>query len=155
MTSPNAPIRVELPSSARLLPIVRSTLFALAAADSRVRLARDELDEVSVTLQEACTNVVRHAHGLDASKPLRVEFHVRPDALEIHVIDRGPPFDIAGTQTPDPEALQEGGYGISIMRAWMDHVAVDREIDGNRLRLVRLFRTTVECGPEDSHVGAR
>jgi serine/threonine-protein kinase RsbW len=134
---------IDLPSEAGLLGIVRSSLRALAENDPRVRLADREIDEIQVVLQEACTNAIRHAHKCDATKRLRVEMRRLDDGLEILVKDRGAPFDIGGHVASPPEALREGGYGIGIMRSWMDEVSVTRENGGNVLRLVRRYRVSV------------
>ncbi len=154
MTDTALPVRLEIPSVARLMPVVRAALFALAEARSDVRLARDELDEVAVALQEACTNAIRHAHGLDPAVLMVVEFEPHDDRLEVRVIDRGGPFELTDGEAPDPELLQEGGYGISIMRAWMDQVILEREGETNVLSLVRHYR--VQEGQERTdHVPAR
>lgn len=139
------PVRLELPSVPGMLPIVRATLFALAESSDEVRFSREELDEVSVALQEACTNAVRHAHHHDSSKCVTVEFaDDNETALVIRVIDQGPPFKLKEASLPAPELLQEGGYGMSIMRAWMDDVRLDRVGDRNVLTLRRNYRTQAD-----------
>jgi serine/threonine-protein kinase RsbW len=137
-----------------MLPIVRATLFALADSSDVVRFTREELDEVSVALQEACTNAIRHAHRHDASKSVRIEFIDDEVALVIRVIDQGTPFQLKDTPLPDPESLQEGGYGISIMRAWMDDVRLDRVGDQNVLTLRRMYRAPADS-EEIERVAAR
>jgi len=131
---------LELPSEAALANVVRAVVRALAESCPEVRLDARDLDEIEVVLQEACTNVVRHAHRNDRSKPFRVDVRRLPDALAIEVRDKGAPFDLASVSPPEPEALVEGGYGVHIMRAWMDEVSVRREGGGNVLRLVRRYR---------------
>ena len=64
MTGSRGPIRLNLPSEAKLLSVVRAALFALVERDAGVRLTPTEADEVAVALQEACTNTIRHAHRL-------------------------------------------------------------------------------------------
>jgi len=131
---------LDLPSENGALRLVRDALRALAQDAAGVRLAARELDEVEIAVHEACTNAIRHAHGGDAGKRFRVEMTPRRDALEIRVRDHGAPFDLDGVVAPAPEALREGGYGISIIKSWMDEVTVAREDDGNVLRLVRRYR---------------
>lgn len=119
--------------------VARAALRAIVESSPDVRLAAREVDEIAVVLQEACTNVIRHAHRHDTSLRFRVEFHRTPDALEIRIADHGPRFELP-LAAPEPEGLQEGGYGIHIMRSWMDEVSVTRIADGNLLRLVRRYR---------------
>lgn len=149
MSAKVPPVLLVLPSEAGVLPVVRAALHAMAESYDEVRLSPSELDEVTVTLQEACTNVIRHAHGHDASIPFRVEFRLLDGGFEIRVRDRGPVFDLAAMKPPNPEELREGGYGISIMRAWMDELELIRHADGNELRLVRRYR----AGDPVSEVG--
>ena len=140
MSAAGEPVVLELPSETAALPRVRAALRELARDAEGVPLAARELAEVELAVHEACTNAIRHAHRCDASKTIRVEMRRREDALEVLVRDRGAPFDIDSFQAPAPEALQEGGYGISIMKSWMDEVTLSRENGGNVLRLVRRFR---------------
>jgi serine/threonine-protein kinase RsbW len=148
MTAP-APLRLDLPSMPQLLPIVRSALRSLVDALPQVRLDDDEVAEVAVALQEACTNAIRHAHGLDPSKRFQVEFCAGDEALEVLVIDHGEPFALGSADTPDPELLQEGGYGMGIMHAWMDEVELHRVDDSNVLRMVRRYRVAEDSGRAD------
>ena len=144
MNAPHEPILLELPSSAQLLPLVRSTLLTLAETCPSVRFEHAELEEFAVALQEGCTNAVRHGNGNDARKLFRVTFVRRDDGLEVWVEDEGPAFALSDGPGPDPEALQEGGYGTSIMRAWSDEVHLTRQNGRNRLSLLRLYRTAVD-----------
>jgi anti-sigma regulatory factor (Ser/Thr protein kinase) len=140
MSASDGPVVLDLASESGALRVVREALRGLARDADVVRLAAGELDEVEIALHEACTNAIRHAHGCDAEKRFRVELTPRGDALEILVRDHGRPFEVDGVSAPPPEALQEGGYGISIIKSWMDEVTVSREGDGNVLRLVRRYR---------------
>jgi serine/threonine-protein kinase RsbW len=151
MSQAGEPIVLDLPSEANVLNLVRAALRAVAEDGRRVRLDAREIDEVQVALQEACTNAIRHAHKGDPTKRFRVELRRLEDALEIVVRDGGEPFDLDAKRPPSPEQLQEGGYGIRIMKSWMDDVVLTRDEAGNVLRLVRKYRTKAE----DAGVRAR
>ncbi len=132
-------IALALRSEAASLRAVRDALRGFAA-DAALPFCARELDEVGVALHEACTNAIRHAHAGDASRIFRVEMLAAGDVLEIVVKDGGPPFDLDAVRAPAPDELQEGGYGIAIMRSWMDEVKLAREDGGNAVRLVRRAR---------------
>ena len=150
MSAPE-PIVLDLPSEAPVLSLVRAALRAVAD-DKRVRLLPREVDEVQVVLQEACTNVIRHAHKGDASKRLVVEILRHDDALEIVVRDSGAPFQMKERQDNDETGeIPEGGYGITIMRSWMDEVTLTHDGRGNSLRMVRRYKAAVG----DERVAAR
>jgi len=134
------PIVLDLPSEASALAVVRAAVRAVADDGTRVRLEPREIDEVQVALQEACTNAIRHAHKSLPHLRFKVELCRMDDALVVRVRDSGEPFDLDAKVAPPPEALQEGGYGIRIMKSWMDEVSVVREDGGNVLRLLRRYR---------------
>lgn len=142
--NPPEPIVLDLPSEASVLSLVRAALRAVADDARRVRLLPREVDEVQVVLQEACTNVIRHAHKGDASKRLVVEFLRREDALEILVRDSGPEFVLGAKKRDESEGIPEGGYGVTIMRSWMDEVTLTHDGSGNLLRLVRRYKVAAE-----------
>lgn len=143
---------VDLPSEAGMASVARATVRALLEAAEDVRLETQEVDEVAAVVQEACTNAVRHAHQLDVAKRVRVEVQRRPEELVILVRDEGAPFDLSESEPLRPELLREGGYGIHIMRAWMDEVTVSHDGQGNVVRLVRRYRGA-EAGRGGSLVG--
>lgn len=137
------PIVLDLPSEASVLSLVRAALRAVAEDTRHVRLLPREVDEIQVVVQEACTNVIRHAHKGDASKRLVVEILRRDDALEILVRDTGPAFVLETRKRDTEDELSEGGYGITIMRSWMDEVSLTRDGAENLLRMVRRYKAEV------------
>ncbi len=143
------PVALDLPADAVAPGVVRVALLQFASSCADVHLLASEIDEVSVAVQEACTNVVRHAYACGPVGALRVEIHRRLASLEIRVIDSGPPFEIDDAELPDPTELREGGYGTHIMRSWMHEVDLRRERGRNVLRLVRYYApegVTTEAG---------
>jgi len=155
---PGEPVLLDLPSEAAVTSVVRAALRALAENRHLVRLSGPELDEVAVVLQEACTNVIRHAHLSDPRRRFQVEIRRQAEALEIVVRDEGRPFDLATVgPPPEPERLEEGGYGVHIIRSWMDEVTVSREGGRNVLRMLRRYRgpSAATGTPEATHAGPR
>lgn len=134
----------ELPSEACMASVARAAVRTLLEAAADVRLTEREIDEVALVVHEACTNAVRHANRHDATKRFRVDVVRGEDELRIRVADEGAPFDIDGGAPLEPEALREGGYGLHIMRAWMDDVTVRHDGTGNVLTLVRRYRVAAE-----------
>lgn len=129
---------VDLPSENGMAAAARASVRAFLESVPGAGLEERDLDEICVVVQEACTNAIRHAHGHDATKRFRVDVSLRDGGVEILVRDQGAPFDLDTSERPlRPELLQEGGYGIHIMRTWMDAVAVTHDGTGNVLRLWR------------------
>ncbi len=90
-----------------------------------------------LALEEAITNAFRHGHaGLPADTPVKVEYAIHPDRIELSVEDRGPGF--CPQAVPDPtldENLEmPGGRGIVLMRAYMTKVSHNQQ--GNRVEMI-------------------
>lgn len=105
-------------------------------------IAPEIMFRVALALEEAVTNVIRHAFGeLPAPHVLRVQLEIGPGSLTAEVLDNGRPFDPAAAPEPDLSgAIKErepGGLGIHLMRSMMDRIDY-RHADGfNRLTLVK------------------
>jgi serine/threonine-protein kinase RsbW len=117
-------IEIRLPSRADYLGAVRSVLRGFLEECLEVRLPEDEVNGIQIALQEACINVVRHAHAKDASLPLVVSIVAKPGRLVLEIEDFGPGIPREEDRPPDPDPAnpREGGYGLFIMRQVMDEV---------------------------------
>lgn len=113
-----------------------SELSWLADEYDRLNLA---LDMLKLALDEAFTNVVRHAHeGLPTETPIDIELTLCYQRLEIRLWDRGDIFDPNELEEFEPGTLQEGGVGWFLMRRIADMVIYERCPDGrNCLLLVK------------------
>jgi serine/threonine-protein kinase RsbW len=109
-------VAVCLPLEAETVGIIRSVV---KNALQSFGVTQDCVDDVSLALSEACTNVVDHAVQGD-------EYEVRLQVDEtnciISVTNTGPGFDAGalGDVMPDPSSPR--GRGVAIMRALMDQV---------------------------------
>lgn len=92
---------------------------------------------ISLALEEALTNAIRHGNKLDPKKKVHVEADVTPQRVEITVEDDGPGFDRSGI--PDPTAVENlekcSGRGILLIEAYMSRVTWDR--GGRRVKMVK------------------
>lgn len=148
---PPSPGRIEirLPSRADYLGAVRSVVRGFLEECLAVRLPEEDLNGIQMALQEACINVVRHAHGNDATKTLVVGIRHDPGAFVLEIEDFGPGLPPVGKRPPDPDPAnpREGGYGIFIMGQVMDEVRSERRDGKHVLTLVkRLDRGPAEPG---------
>ena len=80
---------------------------------------------VRLAIEEAITNAFEHGHqGLDPELPIRVEYRVDEQAIQIAVEDQGPGF--SPEKLPDPTLLENlskpSGRGVMLMRAYMSEV---------------------------------
>ncbi len=143
---------LHLPSDLRFLGVAEEWLL------STLKLSLgDEVDWTSqtgrlrLTLVEAYSNVVRHAHHEKPNLPiiLKLELHGRDLSLEIW--DQGKGYNPSDYQPPSPEAKQEHGYGWLILNRLMDRVEYRLHVEGgNCLTLeANIPRTTSSVSEVD------
>jgi serine/threonine-protein kinase RsbW len=112
-------------------------------------LPKKALFGLALALEECGSNIVNHALRRDARQKFQVSLDHTGSAFNIELRDRGPAFD--PTQAPvaddptDPEDRPPGGWGIQLVRRYMDEIHYRREADENILLLVkRLVQPTGE-----------
>ena len=103
----------------------------------------DEVFRVQVAVDEACSNVIEHAYGLEVTGNVRLTCCIQNQGdLVITIHDNGRPFDPATVPEPpigaDLGNLPEGGLGLYFMRKLMDEVTFRFDsTDGNMLTMVK------------------
>jgi anti-sigma regulatory factor (Ser/Thr protein kinase) len=128
-------IQLTIPSDARYLRILRSTLESLA-----VLFNFDETDIRDITLaaNEACSNIIRHAYSNRNDRPIFVTIRGFPDHLTIELVDHGKPLDPAKLQARQLTDVRPGGLGLHLIHTLADEVIYDTEFeDGNRIVLIK------------------
>lgn len=140
MASPGAPWTLTIPSDLRLLGLARAFITAVCEVAG---LDEQDIHAVVLACDEATNNVMRHAHQDNPDAPLQIQCHLRPDSIEILLLDEGQPFDISNVPHLDPSELRVGGRGVFLMRTIMDELSCQpRGERGNTLRMVkRCFRS--------------
>ena len=123
--------------------------FVVAGAE-KSGFGIDELFQIELACDEACTNVIEHAYGGEEKGDIRVTWQFSGGAFTITIVDDGRPFDpdeIPAPKVPadpnDLDDLQIGGLGIHFMRKLMDEVQFhmdDRQ--GNRLIMIKYLSET-------------
>lgn len=103
----------------------------------------DEHDvaRIRLAVDEACTNVLHHAHPPQEPTHFAVTCEPQEKALVVRVWDRGPLFDPQQVPLPDVGAYLEkrriGGLGLYLMRKVMDEVFVEPWEGGKAVVLVK------------------
>jgi anti-sigma regulatory factor (Ser/Thr protein kinase) len=106
---------------------------------------------VSVGLEEALSNIIRH--GGIAGKPHRISIHflLDGDVFQLELADDGQPFDPL-TAAPAPnlaETLQQrqpGGLGVFLLRSLFDDLHYQYADGWNHLRLRKQMPPGPGCG---------
>jgi serine/threonine-protein kinase RsbW len=137
-------LKLELRSNPEMLCVVRAGLGQLT---EKLGLPEAECRAVVLAVDEALTNIIRHAYGGNAGRPIelscrRIEKRhngALREALEIIVEDRGPKIDSEKLCGRPLEDVKPGGLGLHLIRESMDTVEFRRKIGKNQLRMVKFL----------------
>lgn len=136
-------LRLELLSDPQVLCGVRGVVSPLADA---LGFSEDDCHKITLAVDEAITNIIRHAYAGKLNKPIEIEFNKvngqgdTKAGLEIVLSDRGPKPRPDSFKGLPPGELRSGGLGLHFMRQSMDTVVHSRVGSTNRLRMVKFIR---------------
>jgi len=108
---------------------------------------QDDIDKITVAVDEACTNIIKHAYKKAPNKEIDIEVRVEepqrsPRKFMIIIEDHGAPFDTTTYHAPDLQKYfkeyRVGGLGIFLMNKLMDEVEYTTGPGkSNQIRLVK------------------
>ena len=142
----SATVTLEIPSDPRMLRALRGVCRSLA---EQAGLSEVEVGRVVLGLEEACTNVIRHAYGGEADRPIRFLFRLEPNVLIIEMVDWGRKATREQMHGRELADVRPGGLGIHLMNRTFDAMDYDfEERDHNRLVLRKRLPAPVDDAPE-------
>ena len=133
---------LKIPTQSTNLKIIRDFITDIA-----VKAGFDESAscDIALAVDEACTNVIKHAYRGGDDKEITVKVRYDSDKIIISISDTGKGFE----SEPDDEAtvqkrlknLQRGGLGILLMKKTMDDVVFDKDSDSmNSVKMTKYLR---------------
>jgi serine/threonine-protein kinase RsbW len=139
---------IQTPGHGSYLAYIRAIVSDLA---NKVGFSQEEVAKIQMAVDEACSNVIEHAYARDKEwtwqrdPEIRMEVRTEQGRLVIEINDHGQRFDFANYQPLDLQHrldnMHTGGYGILIMRNFMDEVQyLSNNETGNTLRLVKYLK---------------
>jgi anti-sigma regulatory factor (Ser/Thr protein kinase) len=130
-----SPRRIVFPSEPAHLAKVREGMRDFLDGS---RFSEEEVARIIMAVDEACTNIIRHAHA-GLPKPVRLEMKWLRDRLRFVLRDYGTPFHPLTVQSRDFQIALPGGYGLFIIGTVFDHVDYAPQAKGTRLTLEKLL----------------
>lgn len=135
-------LKLELHSDPEMLCVVRGAVQQLAEVAG---LPEAECRSVTLAVDEALTNIIRHAYRGQRGRPIQLSCRYlgpaapgRPQArLEFVLVDRGRGVDPAELRGRPLDEVRPGGLGTHFIREIMDEIEYERRGDCNWLRLVK------------------
>lgn len=142
-------VSIAAPGDGSYLRYLRTLVTDLAR---QVGFTDPEVAKVEMAVDEACANVVEHSYAPDKQwcwqhrePEIRMDIRTEHGQLVIEINDHGQGFDFANYRPAEMhdriQSMAKGGYGILIMRQFMDEVQYSsNDRTGNTLRLVKYLK---------------
>ena len=125
---------IEIPSDAKYAKVVRG---AVTYACELGGFSPEAGQAVTLAVDEAVTNIIRHAYRSEPGHIIRVTCRITPRRLEILLQDHGRKAD-PGTMKPrDLNEIRPGGLGLHFIKSIMDVVDYQSDDTGNQLLLAK------------------
>jgi len=112
-----------------------ATLFQFAVAEAQ---------KISLAIDEAVTNVIKHSYGNQGDRPLTIEYYLAPEGMQIRILYRGLPPEISEEEVNLGRMIKKkrkGGLGVKLMKTIMDSVTY-RTVDGENICEMIKWRKT-------------
>lgn len=113
----------------------------VASHAENIGLKQKTISEIRLAVDEAYTNIIKHAYQNNASEKVNIEIGSDNDQLWITLIDSGKSFDPESYSEPDLmkriKEKKRGGMGVYLIRKVMDQVQYNRKGKNNEIRMVK------------------
>jgi anti-sigma regulatory factor (Ser/Thr protein kinase) len=100
---------------------------------------RAEKELMVLGLDEACTNVIRHAYNHAADQPMSLVCERNGESVTFRLRDFGAQCDPARLQGRSLDCVQPGGLGIHLMRRAFTEIDYCLMEAGTELRMTKRF----------------
>ncbi len=147
------PVILDIPADPPAMFIVRAVVEKISA---RIGFGTEETDKLVLAVDEACTNVIRHAYKDSSDERIVITFRVVPggavplaggggeqgmgrDCFEIAIRDFGSGADPATFRGRDLNEIRPGGLGIHFIKSAADRVEYDAQSSGGMLLKLMKF----------------
>lgn len=143
-------LKLELQSNPELLCAVRGAVERLT---EKMGFPEPECRSVTRAVDEAMTNIIRHAYGNQPDQPIeltcfrakRADGAESVEGLEIILKDQGAQVDPEDMHGRPLDEVQPGGLGLHYIRQSMDVMEFTRTDGTNQLRLVKYLQPKVSA----------
>lgn len=131
--------QVIVPAQIKYLPVLRKFISRIG---TKYKFAKNEINAFKISIDEACTNIIKHGYSKDQSGSITMKVLVNEDRLIVELIDQGKSFDPNSVSNPNlknyVDTGKKGGLGIFIMRKFLDEINYEINNHHNILRLTKL-----------------
>ena len=118
--------RLKIPSVTENLHLIRDFTIKIA---QKAGFDDERQEQIALAVDEACTNVIKHAHNFNARRLIDILISVDAKKIQITITDKGRGFNINEVKDPDlkkyAQESRHGGLGIYLIKTLMDDVQYD------------------------------
>ncbi len=101
----------------------------------------EDIDRIRLAVDEAYTNVIKHAYDFDESQWVSIEVKTDPRTIHVVISDSGRSFNPDGYQEPNIEERikmrKRGGVGVFLIHKLMDEVEYRKQGSLNEIVLTK------------------
>ncbi len=105
--------------------------------------SKKNISDIRLAVDEACTNIIKHAYNYDKSKVVSIELEFNNNQLIVVLSDYGIGFNPDSYEKPNiPEQIKlkkRGGMGVHLIRNLMDKVVYQKS-DGKNILYMKKNR---------------
>lgn len=124
------PVILEIPADPASLFIVRALVGRIS---ERLGFDSKESDKLVLAIDEACTNVIRHAYKDNSEGRIILTFILDPGFLEVQIRDFGCAADPSSFRPRDLNEVRPGGLGLHFIRSAVDKLEYECPDGGGML----------------------
>lgn len=128
-------VALTIPSDPKYMKLVRGLV---AAAAEIVGFKKHDVNSLCLAVDEACTNIIKHAYGGDRKQRIELQLAMHPDHVEVKLRDYGRKAEPGEIKPRELHDIRPGGLGVHFMREIMDNVVYDTSAEvGTELRMTK------------------
>lgn len=138
MPKPTTPYTLSVQASTEHLAEVRDFVSLHA---SEFGFSDKEIHDIRLAVDEAFTNIIKHAYKNDSQKTVDIELGYTEQELWVALLDTGNAFDMRKYSQPDIRQRiknkKRGGVGVYLIKELMDGVRYRTEGSVNEIRMTK------------------
>jgi anti-sigma regulatory factor (Ser/Thr protein kinase) len=123
-------VTLVVPSQPRFLYVIRSALYPLAIDAG---FGRKDTRRIVLAVDEACSNIIRHAYGGDGAKTITVTVTDDRERFIVRLRDYGKKADPDKIAPRPLDDVRPGGLGTHFMAQAFDRVDYDTSVEQGTL----------------------
>lgn len=131
-------LNLRIPSQTEKLIMAREFV---ADAAKGFGFTEDEINNIALAVDEACTNIIKHAYSYAADKEIDIVVSMKKPEFEILIEDQGKHFNPSQVPLPNMKEYmshyKRGGLGMYLMKKLMDKVEYSIHPKKNVVRLIK------------------